>query len=216
MIVSEDDGFLSRWSRRKVQVKAGVVPVEAVEPVEPMPVVTDAAPKLQPIPNAPVADGPVTAPVTSAPETLPPPPPPPPLTMDDVALLTPQSDYARFVAPNVDENVKRAAMKKLFTDPHYNIMDGLDTYIDDYGRPDPIPESMLRQMTQSKFLGLFDHEEEPPPPVASTHGETAPAVPQSMPEPDLSQDENADLRLQQDDAAGRPGTEPGAEPAGRG
>ena len=213
MIVSEDDGFLSRWSRRKVQAKAGVVPVEAVEPVEPMPVVTDAAPKRQPIPNAPVADGPVTAPVTSAPETL---PPPPPLTMDDVALLTPQSDYARFVAPNVDENVKRAAMKKLFTDPHYNIMDGLDTYIDDYGRPDPIPESMLRQMTQSKFLGLFDHEEEPPPPVASTHGETAPAVPQSMPEPDLSQDENADLRLQQDDAAGRPGTEPSAEPAGRG
>ena len=210
MIVSEDDGFLSRWSRRKVQVKAGVVPVEAVEPVEPvepMPVLTDAAPKLQPVPNAPVADGPVTAP----PEPL-----PPPLTMDDVALLTPQSDYARFVAPNVDENVKRAAMKKLFTDPHYNIMDGLDTYIDDYGRPDPIPESMLRQMTQSKFLGLFDHEEEPPPPVASTHGETALAVPQSMPEPDLSQDENADLRLQQDDAAGRSGTEPGAEPAGRG
>ena len=204
MIVNEDDGFLSRWSRRKVQVKAGLAPVE---PVEPMPVVTEDASKLQPVPNAPVVGEAVTAPQE---------PLPPPLTMDDVALLTPQSDYARFVAPNVDENVKRAAMKKLFTDPHYNIMDGLDTYIDDYGRPDPIPESMLRQMTQSKFLGLFDHEEEPPPPVASTHGETAPAVPQSVPEPDLSQDENADLRLQQDDAAGRPGTEPGAEPAGRG
>ena len=176
-----------------------------------VPVSTEHASKLQTVPNAPVVDGPVTAPVTAEPEPL-----PPPLTMDDVALLTPQSDYARFVAPNVDENVKRAAMKKLFTDPHYNIMDGLDIYIDDYGRPDPIPESMLRQMTQSKFLGLFDHEEEPPPPVASTHGGTAPAVPQSVPEPDLSQDENADLRLQQDDAAGRPGTEPGAEPAGRG
>ena len=208
MIVNEDDGFLSRWSRRKVQVKAGLAPVE---PVEPMPVVTEHASKLQTVPNAPVVDGPVTAPVTAEPEPL-----PPPLTMDDVALLTPQSDYARFVAPNVDENVKRAAMKKLFTDPHYNIMDGLDIYIDDYGRPDPIPESMLRQMTQSKFLGLFDHEEEPPPPVASTHGETAPEVPQSLTEPELSDDENADLRLQQDDAAGRPGAEPGAEPAGRG
>ena len=30
-------------------------------------------------------------------------------------------------------------MKKLFSDPHFNVMDGLDTYIDDYGKPDPIP-----------------------------------------------------------------------------
>ena len=203
--MNDEDGFLSRWSRRKVQVRAGVAPVE---PSDPIPVLTENASKLQKVPGAPVVDEPVTAPSEPAPL-------PPPLTMDDVALLTPQSDYARFVAPNVDENVKRAAMKKLFTDPHYNIMDGLDIYIDDYGRPDPIPESMLRQMAQSKFLGLFDHEEETPPPVASTHGETAAPVPQSLPEPDLSDDENADLRLQQDDAAGRPGAEPGAEPAGR-
>ena len=52
-------------------------------------------------------------------------------------------------------------MKKLFSDPHFNVMDGLDTYIDDYGKPDPIPPSMLRQMVQSKFLGLFDDEDEP-------------------------------------------------------
>ena len=30
-------------------------------------------------------------------------------------------------------------MKKLFSDPHFNVMDGLDTYIDDYGKPDPLP-----------------------------------------------------------------------------
>ena len=199
--MSEDDGFLSRWSRRKVQVQTGVAPVEpAVSLVEPLPAQL-------PVAAEAVVDAPVEAPTQ---------PTQPPLTLDDVAQLTPQSDYSRFVAPNVDEGVKRAAMKKLFTDPHYNIMDGLDTYIDDYGKPDPIPESMLRQMTQSKFLGLFDHEEEPPPPVASTHGETAPPVPQSLPEPELSHDENADLRLQQDDAAGRPGAEPGAEPVRRG
>ena len=32
-------------------------------------------------------------------------------------------------------------------------MDGLDTYIDDYGKPDPIPLSMLRQMNQAAVLG---------------------------------------------------------------
>ncbi len=203
--MSEDDGFLSRWSRRKVQVQTGVAPPQAAEPA--LPVVVPAVVVL------PAAEAEATA--TATPPAAPAAPVPPPLTMDDVALLTPQSDYTRFVARDVDESVKRAAMKKLFTDPHYNIMDGLDTYIDDYGRPDPIPESMLRQMTQSKFLGLFDHEEEPPPAEASTDGETAPPVPQSLPEPDVSHDENADLRLQQDDAAGRPGADQGAEPDSR-
>jgi hypothetical protein len=33
--------------------------------------------------------------------------------------------------------VRNAALKKLFTDPHFNVMDGLDVYIDDYGKPDP-------------------------------------------------------------------------------
>jgi hypothetical protein len=77
-------------------------------------------------------------------------------TMDDVAQLTHQSDYSRFVRPGVDSGVRNAALKKLFSDPHFNVMDGLDTYIDDYGKPDPIPPSMLRRMTQSAVLGLFD------------------------------------------------------------
>ena len=37
-------------------------------------------------------------------------------------------------------------------------MDGLDIYIDDYGKPDPIPLSMLRRMNQAAVLGLFDDE----------------------------------------------------------
>jgi hypothetical protein len=51
-------------------------------------------------------------------------------------------------------------MKKLFADPHFNVMDGLDIYIDDYSKSDPIPEAMLRAMTSSKFLKLFDEEED--------------------------------------------------------
>jgi hypothetical protein len=49
-------------------------------------------------------------------------------------------------------------MKKLFTDPRFNVMDGLDIYIDDYSIADPIPESMLRQMAGAEFLKLFEHE----------------------------------------------------------
>ena len=39
-----------------------------------------------------------------------------------------------FLRPKVDEQRQRAALKKLFSDPHFNVMDGLDPYIDDYGR----------------------------------------------------------------------------------
>ena len=80
-------------------------------------------------------------------------------TLADVAALSAQSDYARFVAEGVAPEVKNAALKKLFTDPHFNVMDGLDTYIDDYGKPDPLPAGMLRKMAQSQLLGLFDDED---------------------------------------------------------
>ena len=85
--------------------------------------------------------------------------PTPALSLDDVKLLTENSDFKPFMARDVTSDVRNAAMKKLFTDPHYNIMDGLDIYIDDYSKPDPIPEAMLRAMTSSKFLKLFDDED---------------------------------------------------------
>jgi hypothetical protein len=78
----------------------------------------------------------------------------PPPTIEDVATLTPQSDYTRFIGKGVDENIQRAALKKLFTDPHFNIMDGLDIYIGDYNKFDPIPPEMLALLNHAK--GLLD------------------------------------------------------------
>ena len=196
-------GFLSRWSRRKESVRAGggvaepVATVAAVAPPEPLaaepmaPVVAEAAPA-----DASVA---VAA---------------PPPTLADVALLTRDSDYARFIAPGIDEGVKRAAMKKLFTDPHFNIMDGLDTYIDDYGKPDPIPLAMLRQMNQSKFLRLFEDDEEAEDDDADGDKKAIPndAVPASaarLTDPTPTPDDDPDLQLQPDDDARRPGPHQG-------
>ena len=132
------DGFLGRWSRRKLDVKEGkeVPPEPAADPdVAPEPAVAAA-------PDAP-------------PDTIKPPPP----TLDDVHALTAESDFSRFAASDVAPEVKNAAMKKLFSDPRYNIQDGLDTYIGDYSQPDPIPHAMLRKLASAKFLGLFDAEE---------------------------------------------------------
>ncbi len=66
------------------------------------------------------------------------------------------------MARNVPPEVKNAAMKKLFADPHFNTMDMLDVYVDDYGKPDPMPASMLRQLVSAKYLNLFDDEDDKP------------------------------------------------------
>lgn len=202
-MAEEASGFLSRWARRKQAARAGET--VASEPIElattPSPSPESMAPTVV---VEPAVDGVGLGaqPVGTVPAADPAP------TMADVALLGRASDYSRFVASGVDEGVKRAAMKKLFADPHFNVMDGLDTYIDDYGLPDPIPLAMLRRMNQSKVLRLFDDDEReadmntPEPPIAAAAACAA--------EPLKPPDDDPDLRLQQDDASGRPGPDQGA------
>ncbi len=66
--------------------------------------------------------------------------------------LTPQSDFSVFMHPKVDPDLRRAALKKLFSDPHFNVMDGLDTYIEDYSKPDPLPPGMLAGLRQAQNI----------------------------------------------------------------
>lgn len=144
-------------------------------------------------------------------------------TLEDVAALPRGADVRRFVAPGVAPEVRNGALKKLFADPHFNVMDGLDTYIDDYGKPDPLPAGMLRQMVQSQMLGLFkDEEPERKPDVlvatASIESDSSPAQPQADPTPtpaiavETAPDEDPDLRLQPHHAAGPGRPAPGTEP----
>ncbi len=121
-------------------------------------------------------------------------------TLDDVAKLEPGANIAGFVGRNVAPEVRNAAVKKLFADPHFNVMDGLDVYIDDYNKAEPLPRQWLRQMMQARMLGLLDDEvqdqdlptpDDPPPENAAPH-------------------EDTDLPLQPDDATGRGSPEEGA------
>src|SRR3954464_330118 len=90
----------------------------------------------------------------------------PPATVEETAApalppleeLTPQSDFSVFMHPKVDADVRRAALKKLFTDPHFNVMDGLDTYIDDYSRSDPLPPAMLAGLRQAQNILAWARE----------------------------------------------------------
>lgn len=71
------------------------------------------------------------------------------------------SDYRGFLHPKVDEGLRRAALKKMFSDPHFNIMDGLDIYIDDYSITEPIPAAMLAELKQAQnILGWAKEDRE--------------------------------------------------------
>jgi len=123
-----DEDFLSRWSRRKRAVRSGA-------PVEDAPPVATAAPA--------AVVGPVVADDEGAqPEPLPP-----------IEDLTPESDFTPFMDSKVDPGVRREALKKLFGDPRFNVMDRLDTYIDDYSIPDPMPPEWLGKMAAMSGLG---------------------------------------------------------------
>lgn len=66
--------------------------------------------------------------------------------------LGPDSDFSVFLRAEVSEDIRRQAMKQLFADPHFNVMDGLDTYIDDYSVCESIPETMLAGLRQLQVL----------------------------------------------------------------
>jgi hypothetical protein len=75
-----------------------------------------------------------------------------PPELPPVEKLTLDSDYRAFFNPKVDEETRRAALKKLFSNAHFKTMDGLDVYIDDYSKPDPIPAAMLATLKQAQNI----------------------------------------------------------------
>lgn len=147
-------GFLNRWSR----LKSG-------EQLEPETKPTD--PLKQELASSPEAK----APNNDTQDTT------PSATLEDVEKIDRFApDFSAFMKPDVDPAVQQAAMKKMFSDPHFNIMDGLDIYIDDYSKPDPIPLEMLKRMVQSDMLNIFrKDDEEAPGTQTSTNAVSEPA-----------------------------------------
>ena len=117
--------------------------------------------------------------------------PTPSATLEDVEKIDRFApDFSAFMKPDVDPAVQQAAMKKMFSDPHFNVMDGLDIYIDDYSKPDPIPLEMLKRMVQSDMLNIFrkDSDDEVPSNQVAANKESEPeeqALPLS-PQTDLT------------------------------
>ena len=124
------DGFLNRWSKRKAGKQDDLVE----QPKE--------------VVQAP-------APISPDVEAI------PPASLEDVEKIDRfDPDFSAFMKSDVDPAVQQAALKKMFTDPHFNVMDGLDIYIDDYSKPDPMPPGILERMVQSDKLNHFRKTED--------------------------------------------------------
>jgi len=109
--------------------------------------------------QAPVAGDPAAATIAGtedgAPAAIPEAAPLPP-----VDALTFDSDFSVFMQPEIDPGTQRAALRKLFSDPSFNVMDGLDIYVGDYTQPDPMPTGMLEKL--SAVYAMLDPVEPAP------------------------------------------------------
>src|SRR5262245_31136221 len=94
-----------------------------------------------------------------------------------VEKLTPESDFTGFMQPKVEDTLRRAALKKLFRDPHFNIPDPFEAYSGDWTGGEPIPPEMLATLEQAKQL-LFDkqHEEKKDEKKEETSAEAKPGA----------------------------------------
>ena len=83
-----------------------------------------------------------------------------------VEKLTADSDFAGFMQPKVEDALRRAALKKLFGDPHFNIPDPFEPYSGDWTGEALSPE-MLATLKQADTL-LFDKQHQPGPEEAKS------------------------------------------------
>jgi hypothetical protein len=136
-----EEGFFRRWARLKSS-GGDAAPAEGPRaPAPPVPaseLPADAMQEAQAAPRAPLP------------------------TLEDAARLTPDADFSAFVAKGVDQSVRRLALKKLFADPHFSAIDGLDIYMNDYNKAAPLTPAMLASLKHAQGLvtRLFDDRQQ--------------------------------------------------------
>jgi hypothetical protein len=128
-----EEPFFRRWARRKEAAREQ-------EPAGPLAPAADASRAQEPdegetLPAA-EAGGPGEAPPPhSEPTDLPP-----------LDSLTAESDFGAFMRPGVDPVLRRTALRKMFRNPKYAVVDPLDPYRVDYGLFTPLGDMITADM----------------------------------------------------------------------
>ena len=186
----EENSFLSRWSRRKLQPRETAPERPEAGPPDTRPREVDPG----------VAGSSAGEPVAST-SRAPEPPPREPTDEDMPALesLHQDADVSMFFSPKVSPQLRRQALRKLFHTPKFNIRDGLDDFDEDYTYFAPLGDTVTADMRYMKDVAerrareLAEREARAQHPVVAE--QPPPADPQAV---------ETSVRTQASDTAGTP------------
>ena len=111
-----------------------------------------------------------------------------PAALPPIETLTPESDFAGFMHPEVEDALRRVALKKLFGDPRFNVADPFEAYSGDWTGGEPISEELLATINRATS-GLLQQPEK----------KETPETKQTLEEPSQA----AEATPKEDDGAGR-------------
>ncbi len=124
-----NEGFLSRWSRRKVETRE-----EIVTPVQP--VVVEVA-----------EEAPVAVPAEIPPEVTQEEQDTIVADLPDVESLTEESDFTAFLQEGVPRELQKLALRKLWrSNPIFANLDGLNDYDEDFTKIIPLAEGVAEEL----------------------------------------------------------------------
>ena len=107
---AEAGDFLARWSQRKLEARRENMPATDGDGETPHPA---GEPGISAEPAEPARE------LTDA-------------DMPSLDSLSEDSDYTPFLSPGVSDGLRRLALRKLFSQPSFNITDGLNDYDEDF------------------------------------------------------------------------------------
>lgn len=113
------------------------------------------------------------------------------------------ADYSAFMQAGVAAEVRRTAIKQLFGQPVFNVMDGLDVYIEDFNIYEPLTHAELPNLAHARDL-LFAQSEPGPEAVSESARETSlEGGPENLSEPlsDSAANANANAAARGEDFA---------------
>ncbi len=123
-----EEGFLSRWSRKKQEARHEPAVVEADGSVADVANTIDS-----PAAELESVESPAERELTD--EDMPP-----------LESLDENSDVSPFLSAGVSEALRRAALRKLFRSAKFNVCDGLDDYAEDYTKFAPLGNTITADM----------------------------------------------------------------------
>jgi hypothetical protein len=185
---TEAGDFLARWSQRKLEARRENMPAADGDAETRQP---DSEPDITAAPAEPARE------LTDA-------------DMPSLDSLSEDSDYTPFLSPGVSDGLRRLALRKLFSQPDFNITDGLNDYDEDYtqfaGLGNVITHEMKRMLAREQEREQGQEQEEGTPPVEARDADTVSPGDERPPETAARQVSGEEVDDDSDDTASGTGS----------